>query len=87
MESRVDTAIEHEVQWKLLNTEVGKSGSGSIRYAAAMYFYTHDLLSPELLEIYRACSKFDQEDPILIAEYENVEVALPVQASKKRIPS
>ncbi|MDC1409922.1 hypothetical protein N8369_04725 [Amylibacter sp.] len=60
------------MQQELLNTKLGISGSGYARYGAAMYFYNQGILSEAMLEIYRRCCKFDNEDPIDLAEFEKV---------------
>ena len=64
---------EKEMQKALLNSKVGVSGSGYIRYGAAMYFYNQGELSAEMLEIYRRCCKFDKEDPIDLDQFESVQ--------------
>ncbi len=63
---------EIKIQKTLLNYKVGISGSGYIRYGAAMYFYNLGILSDEMLEIYRRCCKFDNEDPIDLARFEQI---------------
>ena len=63
---------EKKIQQELLNSKLGVSGSGYARYGAAMYFYNHGILSEAMLEIYRRCCKFDNEDPIDLAEFEKV---------------
>ena len=63
---------ELKIQKTLLNYKVGISGSGYIRYGAAMYFYNLGILSDEMLEIYRRCCKFDNEDPIGLARFEQI---------------
>ena len=63
---------ELKIQKTLLNYKVGISGSGYIRYGAAMYFYNLGILSDEMLEIYRRCCKFDDEDPIDLARFEQI---------------
>ena len=63
---------ELKIQKTLLNYKVGISGSGYIRYGAAMYFYNLGILSDEMLEIYRRCCKFDNEDPIDLARFEQI---------------
>ena len=63
---------EKEMQQELLNSKLGISGSGYARYGAAMYFYNQGILSEAMLEIYRRCCKFDNEDPIDLAEFEKV---------------
>ena len=63
---------ERKIQQELLNSKLGVSGSGYIRYGAAMYFYNKGILSEAMLEIYRRCCKFDNEDPIDLAEFEKV---------------
>ncbi|MDA7739845.1 hypothetical protein N8Y37_07300 [Amylibacter sp.] len=60
------------MQQELLNSKLGISGSGYARYGAAMYFYNQGILSEAMLEIYRRCCKFDNEDPIDLAEFEKV---------------
>ena len=61
-------------QVALLQTKVGEPGSGAVRYAAAMYLYGQDQMPVQMLEVYRACSKFDREDPIFVATFEGVEI-------------
>ena len=63
---------EIKIQKTLLNYKLGFSGSGYIRYGAAMYFYNLGILSDEMLEIYRRCCKFDNEDPIDLARFEQI---------------
>ena len=63
---------ELKIQKTLLNYKVGISGSGYIRYGAAMYFYNLGILSDEMLEIYRRCCKFDNEDPLDLARFEQI---------------
>ena len=63
---------EKKMQQELLDSKLGISGSGYARYGAAMYFYNQGILSEAMLEIYRRCCKFDNEDPIDLAEFEKV---------------
>ena len=63
---------EKKMQQELLNSKLGISGSGYARYGAAMYFYNQGILSEAMLEIYRRCCKFDNEDPIDLAEFAKV---------------
>ena len=63
---------EEKIQQELLNSKLGISGSGYARYGAAMYFYNQGLLSEAMLEIYRRCCKFDNEDPIDLADFEKI---------------
>jgi hypothetical protein len=70
-------------QKALLLAEIGAHGSGAVRYAAAMYFYTLGLMPTGMLEIYRRCSKFDHEDPIDLAEFEGIELADILEKSIK----
>lgn len=63
---------ETDRQHTLLTAALGIPGSGMARYAAAMYFYNQKLISAEMLEIYRRCSKDDREDPIDLARFEGV---------------
>jgi hypothetical protein len=65
-------ADEFALQKTLLFAQVGVPGSGAVRYAAAMYFYNQNKLSVEMLEIYRRCCKFDLEDPIDLAKFEEI---------------
>jgi len=55
------------LNFSLINTPLGERKSGYERYAAAMYFNNKGLLSNDLLEIYRICCKFDNKDPIKLA--------------------
>ena len=57
---------EFSEQWELVNTPLGEAWSGRTRYAAAMYFYKRGELPPEVLEVYRLCSRLDGEDPLSI---------------------
>ena len=50
--------------WKLILTPAGEEWSGRARYAAAMYFYRAGEMSAEVLEIYRICSRIDNEDAV-----------------------
>ena len=63
---------EEKIQQELLDSKLGVSGSGYARYGAAMYFYNLGILSDEMLEIYRRCCKFDNEDPIDLARFEQI---------------
>ena len=63
---------EKKMQQELLNSKLGISGSGYARYGAAMYFYNQGILSEAMLEIYRRCCKFDNEDPIDLADFEKI---------------
>ena len=63
---------EKKIQQELLNSKLGVSGSGYVRYGAAMYFYNQGILSEAMLEIYRRCCKFDNEDPIDLADFEKI---------------
>ena len=63
---------EEKMQQELLNSKLGISGSGYARYGAAMYFYNQGILSEAMLEIYRRCCKFDNEDPIDLADFEKI---------------
>lgn len=65
---------EFNLQRSLLLSRIGEEGSGYARYSAAMFFHKQDLLSLDLLEIYRRCCKLDNEDPIALARHENIEV-------------
>jgi hypothetical protein len=50
--------------WALIMTPAGEEWSGRARYAAAMYFYRKGEMSAEVLEIYRVCSRIDNEDAV-----------------------
>jgi hypothetical protein len=54
---------EDERQLALLNTDTGAIGSGTTRYAAAMYFYQLGQMSVRHLEIYRSLAKDDVTEP------------------------
>ncbi|WP_343228989.1 hypothetical protein [Rhizobium setariae] len=53
---------EARQNWQLILTPTGVEWSGRTRYAAAMYFYKAGEMSAEVLEIYRICSRLDNED-------------------------
>ncbi|WP_425045801.1 hypothetical protein [Primorskyibacter sp. S87] len=67
---------ELERQQRILMSETGVAGSGAARYAAAMHLYNEGLMSAQVLEIYRRCSKFDNEDPVDLARFEGLEFSL-----------
>jgi hypothetical protein len=54
---------ETHQQWRLVLTPLGEPWSGRARYAAAMYFHKRLEMSAEVLEVYRICSRLDDEDP------------------------
>jgi len=56
----------------LILSSIGEEGSGYSRYSAAMYLHKQGMLSLELLEIYRRCCKFDNEDPNELARHEGI---------------
>lgn len=72
MSTACSKAIQPDDHSALLHTALGAPGSGAARYAAAMHFYAQGLMSHQMLEIYRICSKLDKEDPIKVAIYEGV---------------
>ncbi|MDB5522926.1 MAG: hypothetical protein JWM58_689 [Rhizobium sp.] len=55
---------EARENWRLILTPAGEEWSGRARYAAAMHFYKAGEMSAEVLEIYRICSRLDNEDAI-----------------------
>lgn len=61
-----DEDPEAAEQWTLVNTPLGEDWSGRTRYAAAMYFYKRGEMAPEVLEVYRICSRLDAQDPLSI---------------------
>jgi hypothetical protein len=61
-----DSESEAAEQWELVSTPLGEAWSGRTRYAAAMYFYKRGELSPDVLEVYRLCSRLDHQDPLSI---------------------
>ena len=50
--------------WTLIRTPPGTEWSGRTRYAAAMFFFQKGEMSAEVLEVYRICSRLDDEDPL-----------------------
>lgn len=52
--------------WALIRTPLGAEWSGRARYGAAMYFYQCGTMDAETLEIYRICSRLDDEDPLSV---------------------
>ena len=57
---------EDRKNWALILTPAGEEWSGRARYAAAMYFCQRGEMGPEVLEIYRICSRLDAEDPVSV---------------------
>jgi hypothetical protein len=57
---------EAKKNWDIINTPPGAEWSGRARYAAAMFFCQRGEMSPEVLEIYRICSRLDAEDPVSV---------------------
>jgi hypothetical protein len=55
---------ETRQNWQLILTPAGVEWSGRARYAAAMFFYRAGEMSAEVLEIYRICSRLDDEDAV-----------------------
>jgi hypothetical protein len=55
---------EARQNWQLILTPTGVEWSGRARYAAAMYFYRAGEMSAEVLEIYRICSRLNNEDAV-----------------------
>jgi hypothetical protein len=55
---------EARENWRLILTPAGEEWSGRARYAAAMYFFKTGEMSAEVLEIYRVCSRLDDEDAV-----------------------
>jgi len=52
--------------WQIVTTPPGSEWSGRARYAAAMYFFQRGEMAPEVLEVYRICSRLDAEDPVSV---------------------
>jgi Mor family transcriptional regulator len=55
---------ETRENWQLILTPTGGEWSGRARYAAAMYFFKLGEMTAEVLEIYRICSRLDNEDAV-----------------------
>ena len=72
MNSNHHNPNEIGIQQALLNSKIGNPSSGYARYGAAMYFYNQGKLSAAMLEIYRRCCKFDNEDPVDLARFEKI---------------
>lgn len=52
--------------WEIISLPPGSEWSGRARYAAAMYFCQRGEMTPEVLEVYRICSRLDAEDPVSV---------------------
>ena len=52
--------------WEIIAAPPGPEWSGRARYAAAMYFCQCGEMAPEVLEVYRICSRLDAEDPVSV---------------------
>ncbi len=57
---------ERERQLQLLRAPVGEFWSGRTRYGAATWFYEHDEMPADVLEIYRISCRLDAQDPLPI---------------------
>jgi hypothetical protein len=55
---------EEGENWQLILTPPGVEWSGRTRYAAAMFFYRAGEMTAEVLEIYRICSRLDNENAV-----------------------
>ncbi len=55
---------EHKRQLNFVRTPPGGTGSGLVRYGAAMHLYHSHFISPETLEIFRTCAPDDRLDPL-----------------------
>ena len=55
---------ENAENWALVDTSLGQPWSGRARYAAAMHFYQKGVMNAETLEVYRLCSRLDEQDPL-----------------------
>ena len=55
---------ETRQNWQLILTPPGVEWSGRTRYAAAMFFFKAGAMSAEVLEIYRICSRLDDENAV-----------------------
>ncbi|MDI7863148.1 hypothetical protein MRS76_14405 [Rhizobiaceae bacterium n13] len=64
MPDKSDNEPSLDEAWKAINTPTGIDWSGRTRYAAAMVFYQHGEISAEVLEVYRICSRLDNENPL-----------------------
>lgn len=60
-------AISDREAWENLRTPLGESGSGLVRYAAAMHLYQRGHIDAATLERYRICCRLDWEDPEQVA--------------------
>jgi hypothetical protein len=67
-----DTPEEVAEQWELVNTPLGEHWSGRTRYAAAMFFHKRGDMNADTLEVYRLCSRLDNEDPLPIIRQRGV---------------
>jgi hypothetical protein len=59
---------------RFLDAPLGQSGSGRVRYGAAMALYAQGQISAEVLEVYRIASAHDGRDPAVMLR----EMGLPV---------
>lgn len=57
---------EDSRNWTLVRTPLGEDWSGRTRYGAAVHLYNRGQMSPEVLEVYRICSRLDAEDPLAV---------------------
>lgn len=72
--------------WRQIFSPTGVEWSGRARYAAAMHFHLNGEMSAEVLEIYRICSRLDDEDPLdaLRAYHMGADWIATAEAMRKR---
>lgn len=64
MTGTAENAADDAENWALVDTPLGEAWSGRARYAAAMHFYRRGVMNAETLEVYRLCSRLDDQDPL-----------------------
>ncbi|RST84605.1 hypothetical protein EJC49_20015 [Aquibium carbonis] len=64
MDQEAERDAEDAENWALVTMPLGEPWSGRARYAAAMHFYRQGIMNAETLEVYRLCSRLDDQDPL-----------------------
>ena len=64
MDDEAERDAEDAENWALVDTPLGEPWSGRARYAAAMHFFRRGVMNAETLEVYRLCSRLDDQDPL-----------------------
>jgi hypothetical protein len=86
MDKEAERHAEDAQNWALVDTPLGEPWSGRARYAAAMSFYQRGVMNSETLEVYRLCSRLDDQDPLPLLRERRVGRDWIAQLESRRAP-